>query len=362
MLAAQSTIKNRTDGAATTCQTYARSLNEGGPKIGQVRERAINILNEVIPFRRVASSHTCSVSPCPSCLEPHLPSIIDALEQARPITFVLPAFPGKSPNKAKVLGVLPDMAERRSLEFLAQLCERIQKFHAPGARIILCSDGRVFSDVVGIREDDVSAYQQELSQIIDELALTSISTFNLEDVFAQGDFVQMREALMSQFGVSLEELKEKIRKGGDSSAALNEQEATQMYRGITRFLFEDSVYEGQLKSRTALQKESRNKAYEVIRRSNAWSELIAARFPGAIRLSIHPQICSSKKLGIRLISNESWMTPWHGVAVETDEGYILMKRAEAEALGAQLIYSSQGRPSHYKLSGHLSLVAERSSR
>ena len=77
----------------------------------------------------------------------------------------------------------------------------------------------------------------------------------------------------------------------------------------------------------------------------------------AVRLSIHPQTCGAKKLGIRLIGNESWMTPWHGVALETKRGYVLIKRSQAIEMGAELIYDSSGHPSHYKLYGnnHISM-------
>jgi pyoverdine/dityrosine biosynthesis protein Dit1 len=308
------------------------------------------ILREIMNFRRIPKiGEACSGSNCPNCLSIHLPKIVSAIQANKPVTFVLPAFPGKSPNPEKVLGVLPDKAERLSLNFLGNLCHRIKKNYSPGIKIILCSDGRVFSDVVGIQEDNITAYQSELSRFIEELSLPDISTFNLDDYYAGPNFIQMREELMSRYGKSLDHLKEKIRKGGTLLADPDEQEANRMYCGITRFLFEDSLYPGQTKSRAALQKESRSKAYEVIRRSNAWSELIAERFPEAVRLSIHPQTCESKKLGIRLIANESWMTPWHGVAVDTNDGHILLKRSQAEELGAQLIYSANGRPSHYKL-------------
>ena len=43
------------------------------------------------------------------------------------------------------------------------------------------------------------------------------------------------------------------------------------------------------------------------------------------------------------------MTPWHGVAVKTEEGFTLLKRQEAIELGARLMYSKNGRPSHYEL-------------
>src|SRR5262249_28039756 len=158
------------------------------------------LLTDVMRFRRVAGAHaSCGAVPCEACLAPHLQKVLNAIVQRRPITFVLPAFPGKSPNPNKVLGPLPDTAERLALEFLEHLCDRVRKFHAPGARILLCSDGRVFSDVVGMREDDVTDYQNELSRMI-EMGLKSVSTFNLDDLFAEQNFTNMREELMRAYG------------------------------------------------------------------------------------------------------------------------------------------------------------------
>lgn len=300
-------------------------------------------------FRRVAGAHvSCGKLPCQMCLAPHLQKVATAIAQRKPITFVLPAFPGKSPNPNKVLGPLPDMAEWCALEFLGHLCERIRKYHAPGARILLCSDGRVFSDVIGMREDDVTAYQRELSQMIERLGLSSLSTFNLEDSYPGQNFINMRQELMEQFGKPLALLKAMVRDGGNRIGGRENEDAHLMYCGMTRFLVEDSMRPGQTQSRTAIQKECRIRAYEVIRRSNAWSELIAQQFPDAVRLSIHPQKCGARKLGIRLVGNENWMTPWHGVAVDVGGRFLLLKRSQAEALGARLIQSG-GRASHYEL-------------
>lgn len=315
-----------------------------------VIEVAKKIVYELMIFRRVPESpHSCIDIECFNCSSPHLPRIISAIEKKNPITFVLPAFPGKSPNPEKVLGPLPDLAEQLSLQFLGSLCQKIKQIYSPGVKIILCSDGRVFSDIVGMKEYHVGAYQAEMDKLIQELKLQDISTFNLDNFYQGYDFMQMRDELMNNYANSLENLKQKISNGKQASACPDEQEAHRMYCGITRFLFEDATHKDQTKSRSQIQKESRSKAYEVIRRSNAWSELISEHFPQAVRLSIHPQTCGAKKLGIRLIGNESWMTPWHGVAVENKEGYILLKRSEAEALGAELIYSSDGRGSHYQL-------------
>ena len=310
---------------------------------------AKKILAEVMVFRRTLNTdNKCEKINCVKCTSPHLEKIISAVTQRKPITFVLPAFPGKSPNLEKVLGHLPDYGEQLALDFLSALCQKIKSIYTPGSEMIVCSDGRVFSDVVGMNESHVTAYQVELSRLIKQNSLKHISTFNLDDAYSALSFNQMREQLMNKYGQTLDALKLKVRNGAKSSATPTEQDANRMYCGITRFLFEDAMHANQLKSRTAIQKEAKAKAYEVIRRSNAWSQLIASYYPDAVRLSIHPQSCESDKLGIRLVGQETWMTPWHGVAVESKKGYFLLKRKEAEKLGAKLVYATNGQPSHYQ--------------
>lgn len=58
----------------------------------------------------------------------------------------LPAFPFKSANKVyKVLGSLPDKAEELALHRLNTLCSSIQEFYAPGAEIVIISDGITYN-------------------------------------------------------------------------------------------------------------------------------------------------------------------------------------------------------------------------
>lgn len=63
----------------------------------------------------------------------------------------LPAFPFKSANKVyKVLGSLPDKAEELALDRLNTVCLRIQEIYAPGAQIVIISDGITYN---GMRTD-----------------------------------------------------------------------------------------------------------------------------------------------------------------------------------------------------------------
>lgn len=308
---------------------------------------ARQILELFFRFRRISPEETRCQENCTSCYAAHIKKITYFINSGHPVKFVLPAFPAKSPNLNKVLGPLPDMAEIQALKFLETLCKEVHEFYPPGAKIILCSDGRVFSDVVGIKDSDVSAYQREIDRLIADFGLKHISTFNLDALHFADDFDSMRRKLVNTYAVPLEELKIKVKQGSTAKASIDAIEANRMLCGMTRFLVEDTSYPEQTKSRTSIQNDCKKRAYEVIRRSNAWSKLIEEVFPQAVRLSIHPQSCGAKKLGIRLVGEDTWITPWHGVAVKTNAGFILMKKSEAEAKGAYLISTTNGKPSHY---------------
>ena len=116
---------------------------------------------------------------------------------------------------------------------------------------------------------------------------------------------------------------------------------TPLFNGIQRFLFEDRAVIDAGKSRTQIREECKDRTYEVIRRSDAWGRLVADCFPAALRFSIHPQPPHSEKIGILLgESADVWLTPWHGVALRQGGRFRLIKRKDAEALGARLVDNS----------------------
>src|SRR5262249_26447016 len=119
------------------------------------------------------------------------------------------------------------------------------------------------------------------------------------------------------------------------------------FNGIARFLFDDLQELHPGLSRSGVRQRCKELAYRMVQRSQAWGELVKDRFPGAVRLSIHPQPCHADKSGICLVETcDNWLTPWHGVAVRTGGRFVLMKRHEAEARGAVLVHK-EGRPSHF---------------
>jgi L-tyrosine isonitrile synthase len=318
------------------------------------REMASNILRVVMEHQRLATDASCASRPCDSCMEVHRGRVMWFVARGIPVEFVLPAFPAKSPNNSKVLGATPDMAERLSLEFLCVICDRVRQIYRHGARIIVCSDGRVFSDLLQIGDSNVTRYQAELRAMIDAIGPDSLDLFNLDDEYTGYTPTTMRRVLMGRYGEDCDVLKQQVRAGGEQLT---------LYRGIIRFLVEDADTPDYQGSRAALQRECRERAYGVIQRSKAWGKLVAARFPDAVRLSIHPQPCSSAKLGIHLVETaDNWLTPWHSTAVDVGGRFVLMKRYQAEAMGAQLVYVD-GRPSHYiARDSNACLIRLRSSR
>lgn len=298
------------------------------------------ILRLLFSSRRIASSAAgaCARRPCNECFAMHRPNVARFMEQGIPLHFVIPAFPAKSPNRKKVLGTLPDLGERLSLEFLQSFCDYVCHYYEPGAKITICSDGHVFSDLVGVDDQDVTAYRTELELLLRAIGSDSINTYGLEDAFQSSDYADQREQLTSRYALPIEEIRER---------ALKDPAARSIFDGIHRFLFEDRIALSEGRSRNMVRGETKIRAYQVIQRSDAWSALVENFFPEALRLSIHPQAPHSRKIGIHMMrTRDNWLTPWHGVALDEGDGVRLVKREEAEQLGATVVMRG-GRPSHF---------------
>ncbi|MFL6335320.1 MAG: L-tyrosine/L-tryptophan isonitrile synthase family protein [Pyrinomonadaceae bacterium] len=301
---------------------------------------AERILRTLFRHRRLhPDAGPCAENPCEQCLGLHLPKVRRFVANHEPIHLLLPAFPAKSPNTSKVLGRLPDMAEELAIGFLEDVCREIKEFHAPGARVTVCSDGRVFSDLVGVSDSDVTEYGREIASMLVRLGAESLDTLNLEDLFDNDDKQALREQLCEHYAEPLAAIEERVR-------AYERHRA--LFNGIHRFLFEDRLVIEPGKSRNRLRNECRERALRVIQRSEAWGRLIQECFPTALRLSIHPQPPHSDKIGILFgDAEDAWLTPWHGVALKTEAGFRLVRRHAAEALGARLV-RREGRASHYE--------------
>jgi len=307
-------------------------------------QRLIDILMKYHRYSNTAMQR-CHNGFCQSCQKQPREMIVQAIKKQQPLTLILPAFPAKSANRQKTLSAKPDLGEKMGLANLNLLCQSLQHHHQPGVRLIICSDGRVFNDLVLVSNADVQTYQQGIQQIINQDSLHFLSLFSLDDVYINDDFATMREKLMQDFAEPLEELKQRIRCQSPS---------LYLFNGIHRFIVEDQLALKPLQSKNQTRLQAKEVTYEVIRRSNAWSKLLATSFPEALRLSIHPQPCGSDKLGIQFLpAKNGWATPWHNVLLKNRDGWQLMKRLDAERLGARL------NDDHYVLESDMVFAGER---
>ena len=288
--------------------------------------------------------------------------IAAALAGEGPIRLVLPGFPARSPSPRKVLGPLPDLAEWLAIAGLREFCAQIAALHAPGVELVLCADGHVFAEVVGVDDAACDQYRAALERIVAEQARlrplpgVRLRMFDLRDALG-GDLAgaALRARLIEGYAEPVEAFEAALAEGPELRATVD---------GVHRFLIEDAggpqgpEARQQRKqageSRTALRKRQRAAAREVVRRSRAWARLIGRAFPEAIRLSIHPQAPLSEKIGIYLLADgadhpeDPWLTPWHACALLGPDRARLIHRAEAERLGARLV-EVDGRPDHFEL-------------
>lgn len=274
-------------------------------------------------------------------LAPHVLKVLAAIEQRVPIEMVLPAFPSKSPNRQKTLSPLPDLAEHYAIDEIHRICVEIRALYAPGVLIRICSDGYVFSDLVKVSDADVEAYTDAIQRYADRHYAGEFVLFDLKDAYPYlSSLDAMREELMVEHGQPLRVLQQRF---------ASEEHMLLMYCGIHRFLSED--YSGLASfagmSMSAIKKVAKPASQRVIQRSEAWSALLHARYPHCLRLSIHPQLAVSTKIGIRLVpSGDLWRTPWHSVAIECRGVVTLERRSNVEERRCRLVFR-HGRPDHY---------------
>ncbi|KAF7596209.1 hypothetical protein BBP40_002741 [Aspergillus hancockii] len=241
----------------------------------------------------------------------------------------LPAFPCKSSNPDKVLGVGPDKGEEIALRRLQNFVQKIENIYPPGARILIVSDGHVFSDCIGVDDRTVDQYGarlKELNQAIESsvgghqervqfqslvdlfnltsyaaspstsrIELTKIPELHHDLATTLNDVAETcRRILVTGCQPSGESLRAQIESGDSSTLAL--------YRGFSRFMLEDLDRHPLTDSlsRSRRKKLAARVSFEMILRNQAYSNLVELMFPDHLRLSIHAHNNSGPKFGIRL--------------------------------------------------------------
>lgn len=253
---------------------------------------------------------------------PLMRRLVQKMMDGEKLIFIIPAFPAKSPSPLKTTGILPDLGEVLALQNLNDMCGEITGAYSPGAEVIICSDGRVFSDVVSVPDEHITAYAKGIDEIIQDFQLKHLKTFSMDELMPEKKGDELRRELLWRFSMTTEEVREKAR--------LNPS----LFNGLHRFMIEDQAGISTL-SKNQVTKLMKQKTYELMKRSDAWSALLEEKFQDVLRLSIHPYPLVSEKFGVKLVpSSSSWATPWHNVTLKTKEGFELMPKWKATQLGA----------------------------
>ncbi|CCH58046.1 hypothetical protein TBLA_0A02470 [Henningerozyma blattae CBS 6284] len=287
------------------------------------------------------------------------------------IECVLPAFPCKSSNVEKVGGDVPDKGEEFALKRLIQATQEVQKFYPPGMKVWIISDGHVFSDCIGVDDDIVNSYTCKLHQLYERLAIPghdAIGFCGLNTLFFDGitapkfDPKWVSEVKVEHYTGSkicaLSDLSRQVLlRGCDTDAgqlkkeiAIDGHPRLYLYRGFSKFMSEDLRLLPYFKdmSRKKFKKTVSKIAFNMIKRNDAYSNLVELAFPHHLRLSIHAHTNGGPKFGIKVISPEQCRivkslndssepksedllhipTPWHNCVVkltDQDDSYYLTK-------------------------------------
>ena len=256
-----------------------------------------------IPYDLDAHSVDASVSEKPlaiSGIDEFKKQIARYVDKSDVIQIILVGFPFKSANtEQKVFGYLPDMAERKSLQYLQSLLNDIRKVYEPGARITIFCDGIPFAPYLGIPLAHVSAYEDGLKKLCADLPDIQL--------FTSDDFMKMRNlknsAAINEFIDAYPPSDEEFRKLGPLSPVTLQRIAIELDHAAGKKLLEKQSLESIV--------------FSIVSREARMRNYILEQFPPSqyIRFTVHFSPDISKKFGVRL-SPDSAVTPYHGVCVE----------------------------------------------
>ncbi|KAK7992579.1 putative ABC1 transport protein [Apiospora saccharicola] len=289
---------------------------------------------------------------------PKFLSIVDGfvLSEQR-VEMCLPAFPFKSANKVyKVFSVLPDKAEELALERLNTMCVRIGEIYAPGAKVLIISDGLVYNDLLCIPDRDTWAYGEALRDMALHKGFVHIAFSRLQDLvkfpLPRGELNEITYvANATNFRRYL------LNKYGDDDINIDHEIATNTdtrltYCGYKRFLESDLKHifpRGKGRTSNGYKRDVKFLAKEMLIRGYAFAGAAKAAFPKHLRLSIH-QSTGEHKISMSLLNTKTgFTTPWHcSVALMADGEWVSAPMGDFKENPRMEVVEVDGQPSHFR--------------
>ena len=251
------------------------------------------------------------------------PKMLDTVRtfvtKGEPINMLVPAYPFKSPNhEAKVLGPLPDIGERMSLEHFNSIGARIQRIYPKGAQVTIVSDGLCYNDLLGVSDKEVFNYTKGLHRIAESRGLEHLRFTDIFELIGNEPSPTTAEEYSYCIGQLKERLFASFRPSGYNfdENIKQDKNALSTYRGYIKFLESDlaTFFSESGMSKSAIKKYSSKVARGMIERGKAFSTLVDSKSPVHVRLSIHASD-NTRKLSVTLLPHERYssfpVTPWH---------------------------------------------------
>lgn len=267
------------------------------------------------------------------------------VEAGAPIELLLPGFAFKNPNRAKTLGPLPDLGETLALRKLAAFGAAVSEGYAPGCRVIVFSDARVWADLLGVGLADAQAYASALRAIeglAPHVVFANLDA-HLEHLPGEGEVAERLRTLSgAQPRARLEaEL-------GLDGGPVRDDDRRRVYERFVALCDEDGSFDPRLDA-AARRARCEASALSMMLRHAAFGRVLAAAYPGAIRLSVHAGRNAGGKYAVRLLPGaDDAPLPYHGCMVLDPEGGHprAMHVAAARALpgGVTLVRNAKGHP------------------
>ncbi|CAN9197990.1 unnamed protein product, partial [Alternaria alternata] len=280
------------------------------------------------------------------------------------IRMAMPAFPFKSPNSAvKVLGTMPDKAEDVALAHLNGLCSAIKDIYPPGAVLVIVSDGLVYNDLLGVPDNTVWMYGQELRALTKARDYSHIEFARIKDLLAAPKLHEETDGMTYAATASSIRLTLMNRYGShnwdethnDSHAGLDENKQL-TYCSYLKFLELDlaatyPICEERSKSR--FKRGVEKIAKSMLKRGEAFARAMRENFQDHVRLSIHPST-GEDKISINVLPLGKTMTPWHNtVAFKLDGTLIAGHRHGFQQMSDMELVYEDGRASYFRERSHV---------
>ncbi|KAI1124426.1 Pyoverdine/dityrosine biosynthesis protein-domain-containing protein [Nemania abortiva] len=256
-------------------------------------------------------------------LDEFLPVVKRQLATSAPIRMLLPGFPFKENSRDLVLGSLPDLGEELALAHLQGLCNNIAAIYEKGAEILICSDGLVYNDLMGVSNEAVWEYGVALRAMAATKELRNIKFLRLWDLLGHPGRHLDQEDQEKAKAYYLEHAtcirRELLYRYGDAQF-----DAVAAAKTDNDWAMTHTKYVDVLARKTVENPEST--AIRMIQRGKAYGAALRANLSDYVRLSIHDSV-GKGKLSLALIPNPQekgsvGLMPWRSaIAVDADGSY-----------------------------------------